>query len=406
LNTPWRRLTRFVAYVPPGLPAGHRRAFGLTAAGYLLALAIQMGLFLLFLVLGQTLLTVGAATGIAVFGWATLAHRRGRYRAAPHIAAALVVTQAVLSVWIAGTAGGFQLYLLAAILHPWLVPYYPRWLKLAYLIGGAALFAGLFAWGAGHAPVQPMTAPWPAVFAALNSLGIAALLVAIVATYDAIAARAERDAATAYDQSEALLHNILPRAVAARLKRDPNAITEVHADVTILFADIVDFTPLSAHLGPTALVELLNRIFTRFDDLATRHGAEKIKTIGDAYMAVAGLPEPRADHARVVADLALDMLAAMADFRDDQGRPIQLRIGISSGTVVAGVIGKSKFVYDLWGDPVNTAGRMESHGLPGHIQISDETRRLLGPAYRFERRGAVAVKGKGIAETWFLLGRA
>lgn len=406
MNGPWRRLTRFIAYVPAGVPAGHRRAFGLTTAGYLLALTIQVGLFLLFALLGQTWLTLTAGAGVAVFLWATLAHRRGRYRAAPHIAAAMVAAQAILSVWIVGATGGFQLYLLAAILHPWLVPYYPRWLKLAYLAGGTALFAGLFAWGAGHAPLQPMPAPWPATFAALNALGIAALLVAIVATYDAIAARAEREAAAAYDQSEALLHNILPKAVAARLKRDPNAIAELHADVTILFADIVDFTPLSAHLGPTALVELLNRIFTRFDELATRHGAEKIKTIGDAYMAVAGLPEPRADHARVVAELALDMLAAMADFRDDRGQPIQLRIGISSGTVVAGVIGKSKFVYDLWGDPVNTAGRMESHGLPGRIQISDDTRRLLGPDYRVERRGAVDVKGKGAIDTWFLLGRA
>jgi adenylate cyclase len=151
---------------------------------------------------------------------------------------------------------------------------------------------------------------------------------------------------------------------------------------------------------------VLNEVFSAFDELAALHGVEKIKTIGDAYMAVCGLPEPRADHAQVIADMALDMLTVAQRFTDDTGTPMSIRIGISSGTVVAGVIGKSKFLYDLWGDPVNTAGRMESYSLPGRIQVSEATKRLLEKSHRLEYRGEIDIKGKGKAPTWFLSGRS
>jgi adenylate cyclase len=174
-------------------------------------------------------------------------------------------------------------------------------------------------------------------------------------------------------KSELLLLNILPQAVAERLKRGQRTIAESFEDVTVMFADLVDFTKFSTQTSPTELVEILNVIFSKFDRLADQHGVEKIKTIGDAYMVVAGLPTPRVDHAQAIAQMALDMQAAIAQFNAETGGAFRLRIGINSGPVVAGVIGIKKFSYDLWGDTVNTASRMESHGIPGYIQVTRVT---------------------------------
>jgi class 3 adenylate cyclase len=207
------------------------------------------------------------------------------------------------------------------------------------------------------------------------------------------------------EKSERLLLNILPAAIAARLKDDHRIIADGFADVSVLFADIVGFTELSSRTGAPQLVALLNDLFSRFDALVEKHGAEKIKTIGDAYMACTGLPVERADHARVIADLALDMRQAMAGFNADHGLQLDVRIGVNSGPVVAGVIGLRKFIYDLWGDTVNVASRMESHGKPGAIQISETTRAQLDDRYAVEPRGRIAVKGKGETETFFLTGR-
>jgi class 3 adenylate cyclase len=176
--------------------------------------------------------------------------------------------------------------------------------------------------------------------------------------------------AKAQDRSERLLLNILPRPIAERLKHHPTTIADAHAEVTVLFADIVEFTKFSASILPQRLVEILNDVFSEFDRLAERHGLEKIKTVGDAYMVVGGLPTPRADHAEAVAEMALEMRDALAGYEKTIGASLQLRIGIHTGPVVAGVIGRRKFSYDLWGDTVNTASRMESHGLPGVIQVT------------------------------------
>jgi class 3 adenylate cyclase len=206
-------------------------------------------------------------------------------------------------------------------------------------------------------------------------------------------------------RSERLLLNILPRPIAERLKDDHRAIADGFAEVSVLFADVVGFTAMSARMPPADLVRVLNRVFSLFDTLAERHGLEKIKTIGDCYMAVAGIPTPRADHARAVADMALDMQAALAEF--DTGTPdrLRIRIGINSGPVVAGVIGLRKFIYDLWGDTVNVASRMESTGVAGAVQVSEATHRLLQDDFAFEPRGPVHVKGKGDMNTWLLTGR-
>jgi class 3 adenylate cyclase len=203
-------------------------------------------------------------------------------------------------------------------------------------------------------------------------------------------------------KTEKLLLNVLPAPIAARLKEHDGAIAEAFADATILFSDIVGFTPLASRLSPTALVALLDDIFTRFDDLAERHGLEKIKTIGDAYMVVGGVPTRRADHALAIARMGLDMLEAVAECGRKTGYPLGIRIGINSGPVVAGVIGKKKFIYDLWGDAVNTASRMESHGLSGQVHVSEATAAQLAGFFELETRGTITVKGKGEMRTFFL----
>ncbi|MCZ7680908.1 MAG: hypothetical protein M5U28_19855 [Sandaracinaceae bacterium] len=214
---------------------------------------------------------------------------------------------------------------------------------------------------------------------------------------DFLQARALREE---QERSERLLHNMLPRPIADRLKGGATTIADSVQGVTVLFADIVGFTELSARMTPSELVELLNRIFTTFDELAERHGIEKVKTIGDAYMAVGGLTVARDDHAAAVTALALDMRAALATLAPTAG--ISIRIGIHTGPVVAGVIGKSKYVYDLWGDTVNTASRMESHGKPGAVQITEATRAALGDAFPIEERGVVEIKGKGPMRTFWI----
>ncbi|HEY9633685.1 MAG TPA: adenylate/guanylate cyclase domain-containing protein [Coleofasciculaceae cyanobacterium] len=206
------------------------------------------------------------------------------------------------------------------------------------------------------------------------------------------------------EKSERLLRNILPEAIADQLKQNQGAIAEQFNEVTIMFADLVGFTPLSARLKPIELVNLLNQIFSTFDELAQQLGLEKIKTIGDAYMVAAGLPTPRADHAEAIAQMALAMQAAVERFQSKQGENIQIRIGINTGIVVAGVIGTKKFIYDLWGDAVNVASRMESSGQPGSIQVTAATYERLKDKYVFENRGAIKVKGKGEMVTYWLIG--
>jgi class 3 adenylate cyclase len=206
------------------------------------------------------------------------------------------------------------------------------------------------------------------------------------------------------EQSERLLLNILPLSIAERLKQDTSAIAEHFDDVTILFADLVGFTPLSTRIKPAELVNLLNEIFSTFDELTEKHSLEKIKTIGDAYMVVGGLPVPKPAHAEAVAQMALDMQGASAHFQAKYSEQLQIRIGINTGSVVAGVIGTKKFIYDLWGDAVNVASRMESSGVPGKIQVTEATYERLKERYEFEKRGQVAVKGRGEMTTYWLVG--
>lgn len=202
--------------------------------------------------------------------------------------------------------------------------------------------------------------------------------------------------------SEALLLNILPRTIIERMRRGETVIADRVDEATILFSDLVDFTRLAANRAPEETVALLGEVFARFDGIAAALGLEKIKTIGDGYMVAGGVPEARADHAAAIAEMALQMLDAIAAAGRDLGEDLQLRIGVDTGAIIAGVIGTQKFLYDVWGDAVNTSKRMETYGLPGRVHVSAATRQALGDKYRFESRGAMEVKGKGSMETFFL----
>ncbi|NJO43584.1 MAG: PAS domain S-box protein [Cyanobacteria bacterium CRU_2_1] len=207
------------------------------------------------------------------------------------------------------------------------------------------------------------------------------------------------------ERTESLLRNILPEPIADRLKQGEGTIAEHFADTTVLFADLADFTTIAVRFSPIQLVDLLNQIFSAFDRITEQYGLEKIKTIGDAYMVVGGVPKRRTDHAQAIADMALDMQAEIDRFNITHHQSFKMRIGIHSGAVVAGVIGIKKFSYDLWGDTVNTASRMESHGIAGQIQVSAQTYELLREQYEFKERGVVFIKGKGEMTTYLLSGR-
>ena len=255
-------------------------------------------------------------------------------------------------------------------------------------------------------PVPPPIPDWfTSTMLALNI----AVGGAIVFTLLAIFAKQRRDALVALRieqaKAEDLLLNILPRSIADQLKAQAEPIADHFSSASILFADVVDFTPFSERLAPAAVVGILDDLFSHFDALAERYGLEKIKTIGDCYMVAAGVPSPRPDHARAVALMALDMLEVMRSSDHVGHFGLELRIGINSGPVVAGVIGRKRFLYDLWGDAVNTASRMESHGTPGRIQITRATYELLTDEFECVPRGAIPVKGKGEVEAWYLVGQ-
>ena len=206
-------------------------------------------------------------------------------------------------------------------------------------------------------------------------------------------------------RSERLLLNVLPEAVAARLKKETGVIADTHDAVTVLFADIVGFTPLAARLTAQEVVSVLDQVFERWDDLAARYGIEKIKTIGDAYMVASGVPLPRDDHTEAIAEMALAMGPELSHVASETGLALEARIGIDTGPVVAGVIGRAKFIYDLWGDTVNTASRMETHAMPGAIQVSERIYDRLHLRYDLRSRGTIEVKGKGPMNTYLLVGR-
>jgi adenylate cyclase len=267
---------------------------------------------------------------------------------------------------------------------------------LPWFLGYLALTVAL---GVGEAFLSP--APVPAsvnvVFFVLNIGGVSTVVYFLLRYF-------MRGLAREQQKSERLLLNVLPATIAERLKAGERPLADRFEEVAVLFADLVGFTAMSEHLTPEEVVELLDGLFTEFDTMAQRHHLEKIKTVGDAYMVVAGLPEPRADAAEAVLEMAVEMQRLVVAFPTPFGAELRLRMGIDVGPVVAGVIGERKFTYDLWGDTVNTASRMESHGIPGRIQVTPRAYERLRDRYQFEPREPLEIKGKGMMAPFLLVG--
>ena len=398
-----QRLIDFVLDVPPTRSRAERRYLIIGRAGLPLGAIAHGGLTIVFWWLGVMPLfwfnVISAAFWI--FACWHIYHRSGvkeRLAYWPFVLCIMVEipAHALLATWLLGSGPGFTVYILVAIPIVSLTHIFSLSVKalITGLMGGLFVLANVYAHVVG--PMTPLSETANLAFLAFNGTQGALVLIVVLLFYDAAAQSMERDLEQAHDRAERLLRNILPEEIAERLKAAPDVIADEHPDATILFADIVGFTEASARMAPADLVKRLNRVFSAFDELAEKHGVEKIKTIGDAYMAVAGLPTPRPDHARVMVILAQEMLTAVEAINaEGDHEPVRIRIGVNSGPVIAGVIGQSKFAYDLWGDAVNVAARMEEACTPGEVLMTEATRAGLGDSVPTTDEGLVAVKGKG-----------
>jgi adenylate cyclase len=333
-----------------------------------------------------------------------LLHRVGRL-AAPVVITVLFYVNMLLYTSLLGTGSGVQFYFL---LGAGLTMLYLGSDHVALAMASGAVAAALIVVTLLAVPYDTGLIPrWLSVASLVtNAVVTCGVLLLIISYALSEAARAEAAAEREHERSERLLTNILPRPIAARLKREGSAvIADKHDDASILFADMAGFTAQASDTAPDDLVQFLNRVFSDFDRLVERHGLEKIKTTGDSYMVVSGVPTARSDHAQALAALALEMREAATEWRDSRGRDVPIRIGISSGPVVAGVVGTRKFFYDVWGDAVNVAARMETTGSIGKIQVSQDVYERLRDEFALEPRGEIEVKGKGRMRTWFLLAR-
>ncbi len=351
--------------------------------------------------LGHAFMLVAAAQG-ALLLLGPVLNARGHHLAAKLWFGGVPLVGLTAASWVSGTASGMQLYLLNVLVGSWVV-FSSRERTFAWIYSASSI--GLFLVLELARPAAPafVSAAKLADISILNQIGLMVVVLGFGYWSFRENARLERELDAEHSRSERLLLNILPAQIAQRLKQRPQSIAERFPEATMLFADIVRFTELADRLPAPELVGLLDEVFTRFDALADEHGLEKIKTIGDAYFVAGGLPEPRLDHVESVARMALAMLRVIDELPQEAGR-LSVRIGLHTGPVVAGVIGRRKFAYDLWGDAVNTASRMESHGVPGRIQVSQAVYEQLRGRFTLEPRGTIDVKGKGPMNTWFLVG--
>ncbi len=362
---------------------------------------------LLFWQNGVTFMALFNIFSVILFVSALIGLDRGYYQLAFWGAITELVLHGIAATVCVGFQYGFQNYPFLVGILLFIQPFYS--LRISILGTGVILAsAGLvMAYSVTHDPIYLIPESQRVFLSVTAMFTWPVYVLLMVLPFVQASARAEQEVAAAYAESERLLLNILPAPIAARLKETEGMIADDYERVAILFADIAGFTQMSGRLEPAQLVSLLNDVFNAIDEVVARYGAEKIKTIGDAYMVVAGLPIEDPDPDDTISQLALDMVDAVANFKDPlSGEPVQIRVGINSGAVVAGVIGKRKFAYDLWGDAVNVAARMEATGEIGRIQVPDEFAAALQDRFTFEPRGEIEVKGKGKMRTSFLVGRA
>jgi adenylate cyclase len=358
------------------------------------------------LIVGKDVLWIGMLNLVsgAIFLMIPLLYRFGEL-----VPALVFFTVAYTSItvvcWHLGTGSGLPFYYLVAATLMVLI------LGVDHIVLASALAAVLAATVIALEVVVPYNTgvqpDWAYRSGFLLTVISAWVMVVAVVWYALREIRRARQAMEAeYERSETLLTNILPATIAQRLK-DPtrNIIADKYDDASILFADIAGYTKRASDTSPSDLVRFLDRLYTDLDALVDRHGLEKVKTSGDSYMVVSGVPQPRDDHIEALACLALDMADAVADLKDPQGRKVPLRIGLAAGPVVAGVVGARKFFYDVWGDAVNIASRMQTTDVEGRIQVPHDVYERLNHAFLLEERGNVDVKGKGVMHTWYLVGR-
>ena len=330
-------------------------------------------------------------------------HRFGRLVAPLTLTLTCYVTLSVVT-WTVGTDAGLQLYFLVSATVIVMVLGIEHMVLASTLVTiGVGLMITLEFTVPGQTGRQP---EWALdVGFVVSALSTTVMIVAAISYVLREIERAEEAMENEYERSESLLGNILPASIAARLKNPATTtIADKYDDASVLFADIAGYTEYASQSTPADLVEFLNRLYTEFDVLVDRHGLEKVKTSGDCYMVVSGVPRPRPDHLAALARLALDMVDVIARMTDNDGRAVPLRIGLGVGPVVAGVIGTRRFFYDVWGDAVNVASRMESSGVEGQIQVPQEIYEQLKDTFEFVARGSVEIKGKGVMRTWFLVG--
>ena len=384
----------------------HRTYYSMLIAN-IMAFLLHLSWIFIFYWLDFTtlsLINVGSVL-IWIFNIAILC-KRGAVLTAVVVGSAEVVSHQFLAIYYLGWGYGFQYYLLVVVAFAFMMNFrsmfIPGRMFVICLVSFLEFYYGVQYWLLPHTDLGSTVQE---TFLMANVTSAFAILAMMSYVYSEAARKAEAMLELERQKSERLLLNILPMSIAQRLKDHDEIIADHYDSATVMFADIVGFTALSEELAPTELVKRLNRLFSAFDDLAEKHRLEKIKTIGDAYMVAGGLPELHDSHAVDVSSMALDMLEVVTQYNLTTEQPLSLRIGIHTGPTVAGVIGIKKFVYDVWGDTVNTASRMESTGKPGRIQLSEQAAELLTNDFVIEERGTIEVKGKGSMKTYWLLDR-
>jgi class 3 adenylate cyclase len=382
------------------------RYFSAAAVGYPIAACLHLSVAAFYALHHLELLAGWNALAAGVWVGMSYLLKAGRTRLSFDLGLLEAGINAALTVWSAGWALGFQNFLLVATVFCFFVPATRRrQVTMAALL--MVEYCGLLVLARLVAPQHVLPEPAGTLVALTYALGGFVITSLGAFAYGAAVDSAEAAMEVAHARSEGLLRDVLPEPIVERLKVTRGTIADSFPEASVLFADLVGFTGLSQQLSPSDLVGLLNALFSRFDELTAARGLEKIKTIGDAYMVASGIPVPRADHAEALAGLALELRDAVVHFNLERGTALEVRVGLHSGPVVAGVIGKLRFLYDLWGDTVNTASRMESHGQAGEIHLSQQTAaRLESRGFVLEPRGVIEVKGKGAMTTFWLRGRA
>jgi adenylate cyclase len=349
----------------------------------------------LFTYLGVWPLAIFNIFSVLILSVGIISWRRQRMALATMLAVFELVVHNTLVIIFIGWGFGVQYYIMAAfagaVINTWL----KRWMIISIGTFYTLLFIGWYYYTVFYPPLFTVPELQLAFINILNIVWSFGLIGGIIIYLVEETNRANK-------ANEDLLNNVLPRSIATRLKKQEPTVADAFQNASILFADLTGFTRLSSKLAPDDLVQMLDTIFSRFDELVDHYGLEKIKTIGDEYMVASGIPIPRDDHAQALSNLALAMRDSLAEYSTANDVDLQMRIGINSGPVVAGVIGKQRFLYDLWGDSVNTASRMESHGIPGEIQVTEATRDLLDGRFTFIDRGLIDIKGKGPIQTYLL----